>query len=57
MPKKLTGSESQLVAFLLQGYNFKTAATMLNLNETTLVFHARNVWVKLGLPENCMPKL
>ena len=44
---KLTPHELRLLKMLVEGHNYKTAATSLGVSVTTVAFHMRNIYEKL----------
>jgi DNA-binding NarL/FixJ family response regulator len=44
---KLTPHELRLLKLLVEGHNYKTAATSLGVSVTTVAFHMRNIYEKL----------
>jgi len=43
----LTSQETALLKLLVDGHNYKTAATELDISVNTVIFHVRNVYRKL----------
>jgi DNA-binding NarL/FixJ family response regulator len=44
---KLTPHETRLLKLLVDGHNYKTAASELGVSVTTVAFHMRNIYDKL----------